>query len=105
MFGEKKVELHENFYKSVSIPLWLIVAFMGFYLLYLGKTIFVSLILSFFLIILFTGIYTFFRRYISYKYISIGITIFIFLIFFYIVGFIISNQFESFLQDAGKFEE
>ncbi len=99
MFGESKT----TYLKQISVGIWTLVAFLGFYLLYIGSSIFLPLIISIFLLILFTSIYNFFHKFVKRKYLSAILAVWLFFGFFLVVGYIIGTQIESFSQNTGNF--
>ena len=86
----------------IMIWIMIIVSFLLFYLLYIWDFIFVPLVVSFFLFILFRWVYSFFQKYIKIKPISIILTLWTFFSFFVIVWFIITTQVWSFVDNSGK---
>ncbi len=91
-----------NIDKKVVLPLWIIVIFLMFVVLYLGSSIFIMLTFTFILLIFFSGIYRYFCKLTHSSIISTIITGFIFIGFFAIIWFIITNQIESFTQNFDK---
>lgn len=88
---------------KIILPLWFIVAFLTFVTLYLWKNIFVILVFTTLLLILFSGIFRYFHRLSWYNFIAAWITGFIFISFFFIIGFIISTQIDGFIDNFDKF--
>jgi len=87
------------------LPLWIIVAFLAFVVLYLWKNIFVILVFTTLLLILFSWIFRYFHRLTWYNSISAIITGWVFLWFFFLIWFIISSQIDSFVDNFNKFWE
>jgi len=87
------------------IPLWIIVAFLAFVVLYLGKSIFIILVFTTLLLILFSWIFRYFHNLTWYNSVSAIITGGIFLWFFFLIWFIISSQIDSFVENFDKFWE
>jgi len=88
--------------KKVALPLWIIVVFLLFVVLYLGKNIFIMLTFSFILLIFFSWIYRYFFKKTDSTLISALITGLIFVLFFGFIGFIISTQIDSFAENYDK---
>ena len=86
----------------IMIWIMIIVSFLLFYLLYIWDFIFVPLVVSFFLFILFRWVYSFFQKYTKIKLISVILTLWTFFSFFVIVWFIIITQIWSFIDNSGK---
>ncbi|MCH8518935.1 AI-2E family transporter [Candidatus Gracilibacteria bacterium] len=91
--------------EKTLIPLWIIAIFMIFGVLFIAKSLIVTLIFTFILLFLFTGIYSFFLQHIKSHLISVLLTASIFIGFFFTVGLIITLQVESFIDDAEKLTE
>lgn len=91
--------------KKINVALYTIIAFLGFYLLYIGKFIFIPLVISFFLLVLFTWMYRFFYKYVKKRYISIVLSFFVFILFFFSVWYIVSTQAWSFMENTWKFTQ
>ena len=87
---------------KILLPLWLIVVFISFVVLYIWKSIIVTVIFTTILLFIFSGIYSFFKKYLSSHLISVLITAGIFIVFFFGVGYIISSEIDNFTQDIGK---
>lgn len=84
------------------LPVWLIVIFLVFVALYLGKSILVTLIFTMILLFIFSGMYSFFYRFSKRNWLAVILTAAIFLLFFWGVGYIISSEVENFSNDIGK---
>jgi AI-2 transport protein TqsA len=83
-----------------------IIAFIWIgFLLYIGKSIFISLILATFIYILLTSAYDFFYSKVKNCYISVWACIFSMLIFIGIVSTIISTQVDAFWEELPKYKE
>jgi len=91
-----------NLDKKIAMPLWIMVIFLLFVVLYLWKSIFVMLTFTFILLIFFSGLYRYFFKISHSNIISASITGFIFVWFFGIIGFIVSTQIESFTENFDK---
>jgi predicted PurR-regulated permease PerM len=76
-----------------------------FYVLYIGKNIILPLIISIFLIILFTSSYRFFFSHIKNKFFSVLITLLAFSLFFLLVFFIINSQINNFIEEIPRYKD
>lgn len=81
------------------LPLWLIVIFFAIVALYLAKSLIIMLLFVAILLFIFTGIFNFFAKYIKSQLVSGMVTWAIFLIFFTVIGYIITSQVEAFVKD------
>lgn len=88
--------------RKILLPLWIIVVFLIFVTLYIGKSIIVTILFTSILLFIFSGIFAFFQKYLKYQFISFLLTGSVFLIFFFGVGYIISSQIDSFSWDISK---
>lgn len=88
---------------KMLLPLWIIVVWLWFVVLYLGKSIFITLVFTTLLLILFSWIFQFFHKITGYNSISAVLTGGIFLWFFFLIWFIISSQIDSFVENFDKF--
>lgn len=91
--------------KNILICLIIIVSFLWFYILRIWSFIFIPVIISFFLLVLFSWVYHFSLKFLKNKYLSIFATFWIFILFFIVVWFIITTQVWSFLDNSEKFKE
>jgi len=91
--------------EKILIPLWIIVAFLAFVVLYLWKSIFIILVFTSLLLILFSGIFRYFNKHIWYSGLSALITASVFLGFFFLIGFIISSEIDGFIENFDKVGE
>lgn len=87
---------------KLLLPLWLIVVFLVFVTLYIGKSIIVTILFTSILLFIFSGIFTFFHKYLKYQALSFCLTAWVFLIFFFGIGYIISSQIDAFSWDISK---
>ena len=87
---------------KILLPLWLIVVFISFVILFIWKSIIVTVIFTAILLFIFSGIYSFFKKYLSSHLLSVLITAWIFIVFFFGVGYIISSEIDNFTQDIDK---
>lgn len=87
---------------KLLLPLWIIVVFLWFVGLYIGKSILVTLIFTGILLFIFTGLYSFFYKYFKNDIVSYALSGWIFVLFFCLVGFIISSQIEAFSDDIPR---
>jgi len=88
---------------KLLLPLWLIVVFLSFVVLYIGKSIIITLVFTSILLFIFSWIYSFFSKYLKSHILSILLTAWAFLSFFLVVWFIITSQIDNFTQDIPKF--
>ena len=91
--------------KLTNIFLGIIACIWIGFVLYIGKYIFISLILAFFIYILLTSSYDFFYSKIWNKYISIWACLFSMLLFIGVVSTIISTQVDAFWEEIPKYKE
>ena len=87
---------------KILLPLWLIVIFISFVVLYIWKSIIITIIFTAILLFIFSGIYSFFKKYLGSHLFSVLITMWIFISFFFGVGYIISSEIDTFTQDIDK---
>ena len=87
---------------KLLLPLWTIVVFLMFVVLYIGKSIIITIVFTSILLFIFSGIYSFFNRYIKIHALSVIITAWVFILFFFTVGYIISSEIDNFSEDIGK---
>lgn len=87
------------------LPLWLIVIFLSFVVLYIGKSIITTIIFTSILLFIFSGIYTFFKKYLWSHLFSVFITMSVFVTFFLWIGYIISSEIDNFAKDIDKIGE
>ena len=87
---------------KLLLPLWIIVVFLTFVVLYIGKSIVITIIFTSILLFIFSGIYSFFKKHTKHQSVSVALTAGVFLLFFFTVGFIISSEIDNFADDIGK---
>ncbi|MDA9129204.1 AI-2E family transporter [Candidatus Gracilibacteria bacterium] len=90
---------------KLLLPLWLIAIFLIFVVLYIGKSLIITIVFTSILLFIFSGMYSFFYKKIKSHVASVIITGGIFLIFFTVVGFIITSEIDNFSNDIGKIGE
>jgi len=90
---------------KLLLPVWIMVAFLAFVVLYLWKSIFIILVFTTLLLILFSWIFQYFHKITWYNSISVILTWGIFLWFFFLIWFIVSSQIDSFVENFDKFWE
>ncbi len=83
----------------------ILASYVIFYVLYIGKNIILPLIVSIFLIILFTSSYRFFFSHIKNKFFSVLITLLAFSLFFLLVFFIINSQINNFIDEIPRYKD
>ena len=93
----------ETYLKNIQIWVWCIILFLGFYILSIWEFIFVPLIVSFFLLILFTWIQSFLKKYLKNGFLSGLVTFLIFLGFILLIWFILFTQAKWFFDNSEKF--
>lgn len=87
---------------KLLLPLWLIAIFLVFVVLYIGKSLIITIVFTSILLFIFSGIYSFFNSHTKSHILSVAITTWVFLIFFTTIGFIISSEVDNFSNDIGK---
>ncbi len=87
---------------KLLLPLWLIVIFLSFVVLYIWKSIITTIIFTSILLFIFSGIYSFFKKYLGSHIFSVLITMWVFITFFFGVGYIISSEIDNFSKDLDK---
>lgn len=87
---------------KLLLPLWIIVIFLTFLVLYIGKSIIVTLVFTGILLFIFSGIYSYMKKYLVSHNLSVVVTVGIFISFFLVTGFIISSQIDTFAEDISK---
>lgn len=87
---------------KLLLPLWLIVVFLIFVTLYIGKSLIITIIFTSILLFIFSGIFTFFHKYTHRQLVSFFLTASVFLLFFFGVGYIITSQIDAFSQDISR---
>lgn len=90
---------------KLLLPMWLIVIFLSFVVLYIWKSIITTMIFTSILLFIFSGIYSFFKKHIWSHFISVLITMWVFVTFFFWVGYIISSEIDNFANDIDKIGE
>jgi len=90
---------------KLLLPVWIMVAFLAFVVLYLWKSIFIILVFTTLLLILFSWIFRYFHKITWYNSVSAIITWSVFLGFFFLIWFIVSSQIDSFIENFDKFWE
>ena len=90
---------------KLLLPLWIIVVFLMFVVLYIGKSIIITIVFTSILLFIFSWIYSFFNTYSKHHVLSVALTAWVFLLFFFTVGFIISSEIDNFADDIGKIGE
>lgn len=90
---------------KLLLPIWLIVIFLGFTVIYIWKSIITTIIFTAFLLFIFSGIYSFFKKYIGSHICSVLITMAVFIMFFLWIWYIISSEVENFVNDITKIWE
>jgi len=90
---------------KLLLPMWLIVVFLGFVVLYIGKSIIITLVFTSILLFIFSWIYSFFTRYLKSHIFSLVLTAGVFVSFFLVIGFIITSQIDNFSRDITKVGE
>jgi len=90
---------------KLLLPLWLIVVFLSFVVLYIWKNIIITIIFTSILLFIFSGIYSFFKKYLHSHLFSVLITMWVFITFFFWVGYIISSEIDNFSKDLDKIGE
>lgn len=83
-------------------PVWLIVIFLAFVALSVGKSLIITLIFTTILLVIFSGMYGFFQKMTKSHLIGILLTAGVFVSFFWGVGYIISSELQSFSTDIWK---
>ncbi len=83
----------------------ILATYVVFYILYIGQNIILPIIISIFLIILFTSSYRFFFTHIKNKILSIFITFLSFSLFFLLVFFIINSQINNFIEQIPRYRD
>ena len=91
-------------HSNLAVPLWIIIACIGFVIIYIGKNILSLLFLTWILLILFSGIYRFFYKYTKINIVSLLITWGIFVLFFLSIAWIVSIEMEAFSEDIWKIQ-
>jgi len=87
---------------KLLLPLWLIVIFLIFVTLYIAKSIIITIIFTSILLFIFSGIYGFFQKIFHKQIISFILTGWVFLLFFFSIGYIVSSQIDAFAGDISK---
>ncbi len=90
---------------KLLLPLWLIAIFLIFVVLYIWKSLIITIVFTSILLFIFSGIYSFFNKHTSSHILSVIITAWVFLLFFISIGFIISSEIDNFSRDIGKIGE
>jgi predicted PurR-regulated permease PerM len=70
--------------------------------LYIGKSILITLIFTTILLFIFSGLYSFFYKKLKNQTIAYIGTGGVFILFFFLVGYIISSQIDTFTNDISK---
>ena len=87
---------------KLLLPLWLITIFLIFVVLYIGKSLIITIVFTSILLFIFSGIYSFCNTHTKSHIFSVVITGSIFVMFFMMIGFIISSEIDNFSNDIGK---
>lgn len=87
---------------KLLLPIWLIVIFLIFVVLYIGKSLIITIVFTSILLFIFSGIYSFFSKYTHSHALSVCITWGVFLIFFMTIWFIITSEIDNFSNDIWK---
>lgn len=87
---------------KILLPLWIIVVFLGFAWLYVWKSLLVTIIFTAILLFIFSWLYSFFYKILKNQIASYVLTGGIFILFFFIIGYIISSQIDAFTKDISK---
>jgi len=87
---------------KLALPLWIIVIFLWFVWLYIWKSILVTLIFTWILLFIFSGLYSFFYKHSNSEIISYVLSGWIFILFFWVIWFIISSQIDTFSDDISR---
>ncbi len=85
--------------------LWIIALFILGYILFLWKSIFVSLCFTFFIFILLSSLSTFLYTYTKNKILTVFLSIVLPSLFFWIISLVISTQLDAFLKEIPRYKE
>lgn len=88
--------------KTIMVWVIIITSYLFFYLLYIWDFIFVPLVASIFVLISFNWIYLFFEKFFKNKFVSVFLTLWVFILFFVLTWYILSNQVWNFIKDSPK---
>lgn len=94
-----------NTKKLNTLFLWFIATFLFVYVLFLGKTMFISLLFTFFLFILLSSAFDFFWKYTKNSILSVLLTGTSCFVFFLLIYFILSSQIDSFSQEIPRYKD
>lgn len=87
---------------KLLLPIWLIAIFLIFVVLYIGKSLIITIVFTSILLFIFSGIYSFSNSHTKSHILSVIITAWVFLMFFTTIGFIISSEIDNFTNDIWK---
>ena len=87
---------------KLLLPLWIIVIFLSFVVLYIGQSIITTIIFTSILLFIFSWIYSFFTKYLKSHILSLFLTAGVFISFFLVIWFIIVSQIDNFTEDIWK---
>ena len=87
---------------KLLLPIWLIAIFLIFVVLYIGKSLIITIVFTSILLFIFSGIYSFSNSHTKSHILSVIITAWVFLIFFTTIWFIISSEIDNFTNDIWK---
>lgn len=97
--------MSEKILKNIQIWVWIITIFLLFCVLNILDFIFVPIVASFFLLILFRWVYMSVEKYFQKRYLSIFVTVFIFLAFISIIWVVLFTQAKWFFENTSNFSK
>lgn len=87
---------------KLLLPLWILVVFFSFAILYIWKSLITTILFTSILLFIFSGIYNFCNKKLWSHILSVCITVWIFISFFLSIGYIISSEIDNFWDDINK---